>query len=221
MDRCLQTQTHKKALLILPVLLVPSMAMVFTVAGNGLGTSLGYLLGFVIYWVLWCWMIPWVILGTSEFASLIKDREPLFTRSNWLAASLWLFITVVAFLMYGQSFLQARLVLILMAIPIAIANGLSEELFWRGLFVRAFPKNFWLGCIYPAVGFALWHFVPQILLPAENRVGFVISTLFLGLANGWIAFRTGSAKWTAISHSLNGVIALAAPLAQIIISLMI
>jgi hypothetical protein len=43
--------------------------------------------------------------------------------------------------------------------------------------------------------------------------------LFLELAYGFIAYRTGSARWTAISHSFNGAIALAAPLAQIAISI--
>jgi hypothetical protein len=65
----------------------------------------------------------------------------------------------------------------------------------------------------------LWHFVPQMIYPAGNQFGFVFSTLFLGLAYGLIAYRTGSAKWTAISHSVNGALALAAPLAQIIFTI--
>jgi hypothetical protein len=36
----------------------------------------------------------------------------------------------------------------------------------------------------------------------------VLSTFFLGLAYGFIAYRTGSARWTAISHSLNSILAL-------------
>jgi membrane protease YdiL (CAAX protease family) len=124
----------------------------------------------------------------------------------------------MALLMYGKDFIAAPPVLILLAIPLATINGVCEELLWRGLYVRVFPTNPWLGIIYPAVGFAGWHFVPQILYPAEDVWGFVLSTLFLGLAYGFIAYRTGSARWTAISHSFNGSIALAAPLAQITIS---
>lgn len=83
--------------------------------------------------------------------------------------------------------------------------------------MRVFPVNPWLGIIYPAIGFAAWHLVPQMVYPAENVFAFVLSTLFLGLVYGFIAYRTGSAKWTAISHSLSGWLALAAPLAQIAI----
>jgi hypothetical protein len=47
----------------------------------------------------------------------------------------------------------------------------------------------------------------------------VLSTLFLGLAYGYIAYRTGSAKWTAISHSLSGILALSSYLAPSVLAL--
>ena len=121
-----------------------------------------------------------------------------------------------ASIMYGKDFVAAPLVLILIAIPYATVNGVCEELLWRGLYVKAFSTNPWLAMVYPAFGFALWHFVPQIIFPADNEIGFVLSTLFLGLAYGFIAYRTGSARWTAISHSLNGILALASPFGTMI-----
>jgi hypothetical protein len=39
--------------------------------------------------------------------------------------------------------------------------------------------------------------------------------VFLGLAYGFIIYRTCSSKWMAISLSLTGALALAAPLVQI------
>jgi membrane protease YdiL (CAAX protease family) len=57
------------------------------------------------------------------------------------------------------------------------------------------------------------------VFPAENKPTFILSTLFLGLAYGYIAYRTGSAFWTAISHSLNGVLALSGMLAPIFLKL--
>jgi hypothetical protein len=45
-------------------------------------------------------------------------------------------------------------------------------------------------------------------LEAGYLFGFTLSALFLGLAYGFIAYRTGSAKWTAVSHSLSGILAL-------------
>jgi membrane protease YdiL (CAAX protease family) len=202
-----------------PILLLASTSIFFITASQRLGNELGYLLGFSFYWLFWCLLAPWLMIRKQGFASLLIDRRPLFSRENWLAALLWGIVTIVALLMYGEDFIAAPPVLILLAIPLATINGVCEEMLWRGLYVRVFPTNPWLGIIYPAVGFAAWHFVPQILYPAEDVWAFVLSTLFLGLAYGFIAYRTGSARWTAISHSFNGAIALAAPLAQIAISI--
>lgn len=77
----------------------------------------------------------------------------------------------------------------------------------------------WLAILWPALGFAVWHFAPQTVFPAENVSGFVISTFFLGLAYGFIAYRTGSVKWTAISHSLSGILALSGYLAPSLLTL--
>lgn len=204
--------------LLLPLALIASTGVVFRVASQWLAKDAAYLLGFAFYWLFWCLFIPWLTTGRRPLTELLKDRAPLFSRFNCPAAFAWLLVTGIAFFMYGGEFLSAPGILILAAIPLATINGLCEEILWRGLYVRAFPGNPWLGVIVPASGFALWHFVPQTLYPAENRAGFVLSTLFLGLAYGLIAYRTGSAKWTAISHSVNGALALAAPLAQIILA---
>jgi hypothetical protein len=88
-------------------------------------------------------------------------------------------------------------------------------LFWCLLF----PRNIWMGILYPSLGFALWHFAPQVIFPAENAIGFVVSTSFLALPYGFIAYKTGSAKWTAVSHSLSGILALSGYLAPNVLAL--
>ena len=205
--------------LALPFALISSMALIFTFTSRFAGKEIAYLLSFGFYWLFWCILTPRILLGRDALVSLLSGHTSLFTRRNWFVASLWFVVISVAIIMYGRKFLEASIVFILLAVPFATVNGFCEELLWRGLFVHQFPKNVWLGILYPAVGFALWHLCPQIVFPARNVVGFLISTLFLALAYGLIAFRTGSAKWTAISHSLSGVVALASPLAQITISL--
>jgi uncharacterized protein len=203
----------------LPFLLLPVMVGIFTIFARWLGAEAGYLLGFGLYWLFWCLLVPRALLGEAEFAAILHDRAPLFSRANWLAALLWLVVTLVAVFMYAGEFIRAPLALILLAVPLATVNGCCEEILWRGLYVRAFPGNPWLGVIVPAIGFALWHFVPQTIFPAENQLGFVLSTLFLGLVYGFIAYRTGSAKWTAISHSLSGILALSGYLAPSLLAL--
>jgi uncharacterized protein len=206
--------------LAIPFLLLPSTALVFKLSVQIAGREAGYLIGFGFYWLIWCILAPHLILGKAEFANLLKDHTPLVARKNWLAALLWVVVMIVTVAMYGQDFLRAPFLLIAVAIPLATINGLCEEILWRGLYVRLFPGNPWLGIIFPAAGFALWHFAPQIAIPDQNGIGFVVSTLFLGLAYGFIAWRTGSAKWTVISHSLSGVLALSGWLAPSLLTLL-
>ena len=128
-----------------------------------------------------------------------------------------LFITLTTFFMYGKDFIKAPWTLILIAVPAATINGFCEEILWRGLYIKSFPDNFWMAILFPAIGFALWHFVPLHVFSDGNKFRFVLSTLFLGLAYGWISYRTGSTKWTTISHSLNGILALSGMLAPSIL----
>ncbi len=189
------------------------MSVVFVTCSHWLGTEAGYLLGFGFYWLFWCLLVPRWLLGKTKFTPILHDRAPLFSRANWLAAFLWLAVTLIAVLMYVGEFVRAPLALILLAVPLATLNGFCEEILWRGLYVRLFPRNPWLAILYPSLGFALCHLAPQVVFPAENIFGFVVSTFFLALPYGYIAYRTGSAKWTAISHSLSGILALSGYLA--------
>lgn len=208
------------ALLALPFVLIPSTAFVFIMFSKWLGREQGYLLGFLFYYTGWCLLVPWACLGKAGILSLFVDKTPLLSRPNWLAAVVFVMITLVSLVMYGKEFIQAPLALILIAIPIATLNGICEELLWRGVYVRVFPGNFWLAIIFPAIGFAFWHLVPLQVFSVEDQWAFVLSTFFLGLAYGFIAYKTGSAKWPAISHSLNGIIALGGYIAPSILKLL-
>jgi hypothetical protein len=205
------------SLLALPFLLIPSAAFVFSTLAKRLGKEQGYLLGFLFYWTIWCLIVPLLYLSKEGFLSLFVDETPLLSGPNWLAAVLWAVITLVSLFMYGKDFIRAPWILILIAIPTASVNGFCEELLWRGLYVRAFPRNFWLAIIFPSFGFSLWHLAPRQIFSAGSKFSFILSTLFLGLAYGFIAYQTGSAKWTAISHSINGILALGGMIAPSIL----
>jgi membrane protease YdiL (CAAX protease family) len=206
-------------LLTIPFALIPSTTLVFISLARWLGKEKGYLLGFLFYWIIWCVIVPLLLLGTKDFPSLFMDKTPLFSGPNWLAAVLLAVVTLVTLFMYGKGFIQSPLNLILIAIPVAIINGICEELLWRGLYIKIFPNNLWLAVLFPAIGFALWHLAPRQIFSEGNKFTFIFSTFILGLAYGWITYRTGSAKWTAVSHSLNGILALGGLLTPNIITL--
>ena len=204
----------------LPFALILTAGVVFQGLSSLLGKQAGYLLGFLFYWGFWCLLVPRLLLGRDSFRGLLIDRAQLFSRRNWPAALTFVVISGVTVIMYQSGFLRAPWDLILLAVPFAVINGLCEESLWRGLYVKAFPGNPWLGILFPSLGFACWHFVPQMIFPAATgTLPFVLSTIFLGLAYGFIAYRTGSAKWTAISHSLNGILALSGMLAPSLLAL--
>jgi membrane protease YdiL (CAAX protease family) len=181
----------------------------------------GYVVGFLFYWVIWCTLIPLWILKREGIGSLLREQKPLFRRSNWLPALLLVMIVVVTVIMYPpRGLLAAPIKLVLIAVPVAIVNGVCEELLWRGLYVKVFPDNAVLGVVYPSVGFALWHISPQLVVPAETGVWpFVASTFFLGISYGWISYRTGSIKWNAISHTLGGILDIGGAIAPSILVL--
>jgi membrane protease YdiL (CAAX protease family) len=130
-------------------------------------------------------------------------------------------ILVMTVIMYPPTgLLAAPIKILLTAVPVAVVNGVCEELLWRGLYVKVFPGNAALGVIYPSIGFALWHISPQLVVPAETgEWAFVASTFFLGISYGWISYRTGSIKWNAISHSIGGILDLGGAIAPSILVL--
>lgn len=207
-------------LLPLPLVLLGTMLFVFQIGVTAFGKEIGYLLGFAWYWGIWCLGLPLAMLGWTDLVTLLQESSPLFSQRNWFAAVIFVVIMVVTLGMYGAEFSRAGAILILVAIPAAVVNGICEELLWRGLYVREFPTSPCLGILYPAVGFAAWHIAPLQIFPAVGGwFPFVTSTFFLGLAYGFIAYRSGSARWTAVSHSLNGILALSGMLAPSILAL--
>jgi membrane protease YdiL (CAAX protease family) len=123
--------------------------------------------------------------------------------------------------MYPPSrLLAAPVKLLIIAVPVAIINGICEELLWRGLYVKSFQGNLALGVIYPSIGFALWHISPQLVIPAETGIWpFVLSTFFLGISYAWISYRTMSIKWNAISHSIGGILDFGGAIAPSVVAL--
>jgi hypothetical protein len=76
------------------------------------------------------------LLGKTKFTAIPHDSAPLFSRENWLAAFLWLAVTLIAVLMCIGEFVRAPLALILLVVLLATLNGFCEGILWRGLYVR-------------------------------------------------------------------------------------
>jgi hypothetical protein len=187
--------------------LLVSTSLVFHFAGVFLGKYAGYLVGFAFYWLFWCHFVPRRVLG-KPVRELFVDREKLFVAKNWWIIGLFASTLVAPFFMYFIPELgKTPVLLFILAVPLALANGYFEETLWRGLFVRVFPDSMFWGMVAPTVFFSLWHIAPQLALPADYPLLFVLSTLPLGMTYAIVAYTTKSARWSAIGHGLSGVFA--------------
>lgn len=216
MERTESTMEHtaarKRFLILLPIPLIASAAFVFSAAARWLGEAPGYLVGFGFYW-LWCLSTPLFLWGKRGLYQTLAANAPLFRKENWLLITLLSLTIAGAFWMYFIPGLASVSLGVLLFSPIAIINGTAEEILWRGVYVKAFEHNVVLGCVYPAAGFALFHLAPTLVFPAEGGAfPFIVSTFALGLVYGWVAYRTKTARWTAIAHSLAGVLAFGEPI---------
>jgi membrane protease YdiL (CAAX protease family) len=211
---------RKTFLTILPILLLASTALVFSTGAYWLGKAWGYALGFVFYNGFWCILVPLWLLGGSGFRSLFKETAPLFQKKHWWLILLQLSTTAGALgMLSAHDLVNTPLALALIAIPVALVTGTCEEILWRGVYVKTFPNHLFWGLIYPSLGFAIWHLSPQLVYPASMPGGmfaFAGLTFFLGFCYGLVAYKTGSCKWTAISHSLNGILDIGGALAPAI-----
>ncbi len=217
---------HRKTFLyVSPILLLLSTALVFWGGAQLFGKAWGYVIGFFFYNGFWCILIPLLLLGKGQFCSLFSETNPLFQKKHWWVIALLFSTTVGALGMFSAHDLaNTPLALVIIAIPVAIATGTCEEILWRGVYVKTFPaKPFW-GLVYPALGFAIWHLSPQLVYPAAMPGGmfaFAGLTFFLGLCYGLVAYKNGSCKWTAISHSLNGILDIGGALAPAIYTILL
>jgi membrane protease YdiL (CAAX protease family) len=197
---------RKVALLVAPWLLLLSTTAVFHHLSARLGPKRGYLGGFLFYWIFWCLLLPMWVLGPRRLPTLFKpsvapSRRP--TRSDVLL------LAVPPAVGFSSAFPRAlawtdRNIVLASAVQ-ALINASAEELLWRGTYLAVFPKSFALGFLYPTVGFAVWHYAPQVVFPSRypgGKTSFVATAGLFGLLWGRVASRNDAVGWSVVSHIL-------------------
>jgi hypothetical protein len=215
------TYAKKYFLILLPVVLTSSTAFVFSETAQRLGNDEGYLLGFGFYWI-WCLGVPCIFWGKDGLRRVLTEETSLFRKKNWLLVGLLSITVVGAIWMYYIPNISAVSIWLVLFSPVAVINGICEEILWRGVYVKTFGRSVFWACLYPSIGFALSHLSPQLVFPSQSgMLPFVFSTFLLGLVYGWVAYKTGSAKWTAITHSVIGLLAFGEPLSTSLVRLVL
>jgi len=207
-------------LLALPLPLITLTYTAFTVGARFLGDDGGYVFGFAVYWAC-ALAVPLMLWGRQ---GLVQVLAPARSRGRWERVLLGVILSVTlagAVLGYFIPRVAAVALPILLLSPVAVITGVAEEALWRGSYVVAFGTRIWPALVLPTVAFALSHLSPLAIHPSESgTVSFLLATAFLGLAYGWVAFRTGTARWTAFAHALAGLLAFGEPLSSAVARLL-
>ncbi len=200
--------------LLLPPLVIASMALLFRGLAVIGGPRIGYLAAFLFYWGFWGLLVPRLLLGRHAMGRLFgPGRRPLASLGDAGRVLLILPPLVAAFTVFPAGLGRVTVPIVLASLAIATVNATTEEVLWRGVYARLFPDSMWLGYLYPALGFGLWHLAPQLAHPLGGLgavLGFVVAATLIGLCYGWVAWRTGSVRGTVASHILMDFLGLGA-----------
>jgi hypothetical protein len=190
--------------LILPVLLILSMAWCFSTFRRWFAAPLGYLLGFVVYWLFWCTFVTIVLLGGIGPVLALFQPFPGFGELAWNThLLLWWPVFFPLFFMFIPRVPKANASILAVSILLGIVIGLTEEILWRGVYMRLFPGNLWLSLVYPSCMFAIWHLAPQLVVANRMPGGafsFVGYALLLGISYAVTVNQMKSIAWCTIAH---------------------
>jgi membrane protease YdiL (CAAX protease family) len=84
-------------------------------------------------------------------------------------------------------------------------NGFFEELLWRGMYLRLFPRHLFYRMIWPSVWFALWHYAPGSV-SSGNPAGLMIGSGMMGLYLSYLTKKTNTVWWAIVVHTVGGII---------------
>jgi hypothetical protein len=186
--------------LAIPLVVPVGTRALFGVLTRRLGVRRGYLAGFACYWA-GCYLLPPALVGRRRVQALLREPAGPLPGPRWLAAVALLVPPVGAAatqLLPGLG--QADAAQLATAGALATLNATGEELLWRGLFVASFPEDPVRGWLWPAIGFTAWHLAPMSVRPSRQPGAFLGGAALIGAGLGWIAWRTGSLRWTLPAH---------------------
>ena len=211
-----QTRHSRRWFIVAPPALIGATFAVFQLVIAIAGERAAYYFGFAFYLLLGGIVLPLLLIGRDGVRSLFA-RGIRLARLEFANALVLLAAPVV----FGLLFVFPSIVRVASGATIAsllayaVLNGTGEEIFWRGTFAHRFPANRWLGMFYPAVVFSFWHLVPWMVFPPFRHVPALVViavVLPIALVYHWVAWSTGSIRWTVLSHVLTNVSGLGAML---------
>ena len=212
-DRIESRTAHRRPLVALaPLALIVSTYPVFQLADavieDAIGGRLAWFIGMSVYWAVWGFGFSVLLLGRRRTLDLIRPRRAT-PEAIGHVAFLVAMAAAVRFLVPGMAYEKATTGAVVLLAISPFANGLFEELFWRGVFLVTFPGNIWLRVVWPSVMFGLWHLVPTSISAGGPQLSMVIGPTLMGLYLAWLSNKTGTIWWAILAHTLGGLVMIA------------
>ena len=196
--------SKRKIALFSPLVLIPTMFLIYRALAAVFGETLGWYLGFFPYWILWCGLFPLWLLGRDKLRRLIAPQR--LTRLVLLLLAVPILGAAAYRLVPGMDYGQGSFWLVLMILSTSFGNGFFEEVYWRGVYLALFPKSVLHQIVWPSIWFALWHYAPGSVSADGSVVGLMIGSGFFGLYLAFLARRTGAIWWSIVAHTVGGLI---------------
>lgn len=172
---------------------------------DAVGGQLAWFVGMSFYWAVWGFGFSVWTLGRRRAWELIRPRSATPQSLGHVAFFIAL-AAAVRFFIPGMEYTTATTgAAVLLAIS-PFANGVFEELLWRGVFLAAFPTNVWLRVVWPSVMFGLWHLVPGMMSEGGPQIAMVVGPTLMGFYLAWLSHNTGTVWWAVVAHTLGGIV---------------
>ncbi|MFC4872059.1 CPBP family intramembrane glutamic endopeptidase [Negadavirga shengliensis] len=151
-------------------------------------------------------LVPLCFLSKQEISGLFRPnfslfKEKLFHNLLFLTVPL-LFVYIYAF---PKALESANFQIFLFSLALGSVNAVTEELLWRGLYLKLFSDDKWLYILISSLGFAIWHLAPQQIFPNKEpggQISFVVFAFFLGTLFSTVVYNTKSILLVSIAHML-------------------
>jgi membrane protease YdiL (CAAX protease family) len=199
--------SHRQIIAIVtPPILVGMMIPVFRILVRYLQTDwrVGWALGLASYWIVWCGLFPWVLIGKESILRLIHPQR--ITLQIFILVLIPIIGAALYRLVPGMDYHKPTVLIFLIVLITPFGNGFFEEILWRGVYLELFPKNLWLGMIWPSLWFALWHYAPGSVAPDGKPWGLMIGSGIMGFYLSFLARKTSTIWWTILMHTIGGII---------------
>ena len=148
-------------------------------------------------------MFSFSVAGKEEILRLIRPRRP--NLKIILLVTFPLIMTAIFRVVTGTQYAKPDILWTVLLLSTAFGNGFFEEVLWRGVYCRFFSKSTFFGIIWPAIWFALWHYIPGSLSPNSNTIGLMVGAGLFGLYLGFLAKKTGTIWWCIVCHTVGGI----------------